>query len=120
MIKSSCWLLSFVARLDWQGPGFGAEMETYVFRVEIEPDEEGRGAFYLPLEELGASTWGESREAALEHIQEVLNVMARDLGETTRQIVLMRQGMGGSVEETASLLAVWLCIGHAVYEPRTA
>lgn len=53
-------------------------MKTYVFRVKIEPDEEGWRAFYPPLEELGASTWGESQEAALEHIQEVLTMIVEE------------------------------------------
>ena len=53
-------------------------MKTYLFRVEIEPDEEGWRAFYPPLEELGASTWGESQEAALEHIQEVLTMIVEE------------------------------------------
>ncbi len=50
-------------------------MKTYVFRVEIEADEEGWRAFYPPLEQFGESTWGESQEAALEHIQEVLTMI---------------------------------------------
>ncbi len=50
-------------------------MKTYVFCVELEPDEEGWRAFYPPLEELGASTWGESQEAALKHSKEVLTMI---------------------------------------------
>ena len=53
-------------------------MKTYVFRVELEPDEEGWRAFYPPLEELGASTWGESQDAALKHIQEVLTMIVEE------------------------------------------
>ena len=53
-------------------------MKTYVFRVKIEPDEEGWRAFYPPLEELGASTWGESQEVALKHIQEVLTMIVEE------------------------------------------
>lgn len=53
-------------------------MKTYVFRVELEPDEEGWRAYYPPLEKLGASTWGESQEAALEHIQEVLTMILEE------------------------------------------
>ncbi len=61
-------------------------MKTYVFRVEIEPDEEGWRAFYPPLEEFGASTWGESREAALEHIQEVLTMIVEERIEAKEPI----------------------------------
>ena len=61
-------------------------MKTYVFRVEIEPDEEGWRAFYPPLEQFGASTWGESQEAALEHIQEVLTMIVEERIEAKEPI----------------------------------
>ncbi len=61
-------------------------MKTYVFRVQIEPDKEGWRAFYPPLEELGASTWGESQEAALEHIQEVLTMIVEERIEAKEPI----------------------------------
>ncbi|MDA0263015.1 MAG: hypothetical protein O3A93_01880 [Chloroflexi bacterium] len=53
-------------------------MKTYIFRVELEPDAEGWRAFYPPLEESGASTWGETKESALEHIQEVLEMIIEE------------------------------------------
>ena len=62
-------------------------MKTYVFRVELEPDEEGWRAFYPPLEQLGASTWGESQEAALEHIQEVLTMIVEEQIEAKEPIL---------------------------------
>ena len=61
-------------------------MKTYVFRVVIEPDEEGWRAFYPPLEEFGASTWGESQEVALEHIQEVLTMIVEERIEAKEPI----------------------------------
>ena len=61
-------------------------MKTYVFRVELEPDEEGWRAFYPPLEELGASTWGESQEAALKHIKEVLTMIVEERIEANEPI----------------------------------
>ncbi len=61
-------------------------MKTYVFRVELEPDDEGWRAFYPPLEEFGASTWGESQEAALEHIQEVLTMIVEERIEAKQSI----------------------------------
>ena len=61
-------------------------MKTYVFRVELEPDEEGWRAFCPPLEELGASTWGESQEAALKHIQEVLTMIVEERIEAKEPI----------------------------------
>jgi len=50
-------------------------MKTYEFRVQLGPDEEGWRAFCLPLESLGASTWGDSQEEALRNIQEVLTMI---------------------------------------------
>ena len=61
-------------------------MKTYVFRVDLEPDDEGWRAFYPPLEEFGASTWGESQEAALEHIQEVLTMIVEERIEAKQSI----------------------------------
>ncbi|HIM62269.1 MAG TPA: hypothetical protein EYM73_08010 [Dehalococcoidia bacterium] len=61
-------------------------MKTYVFHVELEPDEEGRRAFYPPLEEQGASTWGESQEAALQHIQEVLTMIVEERIEANEPV----------------------------------
>ena len=61
-------------------------MKTYVFHVLVEPDEEGWRAFYTPLEESGASTWGESQEAALEHIQEVLTMIVEERIEAKEMI----------------------------------
>ncbi len=50
-------------------------MQTYVFSVVIEPDEEGWRAFYPSWEHIGASTWGQTREDALKNIQEVLEMI---------------------------------------------
>ena len=61
-------------------------MKTYVFRVELEPDEEGWRVFYSPLEELNASTWGENQEAALKHIQEVLAMIVEERIEAKEPI----------------------------------
>ena len=61
-------------------------MKTYVFRVEVEPDDEGWRAFYPPLEEFGASTWGESQDAALKHIQKVLTRIVEERIEAKQSI----------------------------------
>ena len=53
-------------------------MKSYLFKVELEPDEEGWRAFYPPLEEIGASTWGETQEDALKNIQEVLAMILEE------------------------------------------
>lgn len=56
-------------------------MKTYVFQVELEPDEEGWRAFYPPLERIGASTWGYTREEALNDINEVLEMLLEGIEE---------------------------------------
>ena len=53
-------------------------MKTYLFRIEVEHDEEGWRAFCPPLEVLGASTWGETKEDALRNIQEVLSMIVEE------------------------------------------
>ena len=56
-------------------------MKSYVFQVELNPDEEGWRAFYPEWEELGASTWGSTKEEALKNIQEVLSMIVEELTE---------------------------------------
>ena len=61
-------------------------MKTYVFQVELKPDEEGWRACYPPWEDMGASTWGNIREQALQNIQEVLGIMIEEFVEEGRPI----------------------------------
>lgn len=61
-------------------------MKTYIFQIELEPDEEGWRAFYPSLEDIGASTWGETREKALKNIQEVLSMIMEEFAEEGRPI----------------------------------
>jgi predicted RNase H-like HicB family nuclease len=65
-----------------EGPG----MKTYVFPVTLEPDGEGWRAFYAPLEQVGASTWGATREEALRNIQEVLDMVVEEFLEEGKDI----------------------------------
>ncbi len=60
-------------------------MKTYLFRVELEPQDDGFRAFYPPWEHIGASIWGSTREEAQQKIQAVLeNILDRfaDEGKT--------------------------------------
>jgi predicted RNase H-like HicB family nuclease len=61
-------------------------MKTYLFEIELEPDEEGWRAFYPPLEDIGASTWGETKEAALSNIQEVLSLILEEFAEDAKAL----------------------------------
>jgi predicted RNase H-like HicB family nuclease len=53
-------------------------MTTCTFRVVVEPDEDRWRAYCPALEAQGASTWGHTREEALRHIREVLEMIAAE------------------------------------------
>jgi predicted RNase H-like HicB family nuclease len=62
------------------------DVKSYVFRVELEPDEDGWRAFYPPLEGIGASTWGKTQEEALKNIQEVLSMILEEFAEEGKAV----------------------------------
>ena len=74
MLESLCIDSLIAANPHWLSAASRSDMKTYVFRVELEPDEEGWRAFYPPLEGVGASTWGNTKGEALSNIQEVLSM----------------------------------------------
>lgn len=61
-------------------------MKTYIFTVSLEQDEDGWRAFYAPLEHIGASTWGRTKEEALKNIQEVLSMILEEFIEEGKDI----------------------------------
>jgi predicted RNase H-like HicB family nuclease len=56
-------------------------MKTYTFKVVVEPDEDRWHAHCPALEQYGAATWGNTREEALKHIQEVVQMVIEELAE---------------------------------------
>ena len=64
-------------------------MKSYVFKVVIEDDEfdDGRPGFsaYCPSLE-GAYTWGETREQALERVQEVVKMILDEMRDEGKAI----------------------------------
>lgn len=54
---------------------------AYTFRVVVEPDEDRWRAYAPALEHLGAATWGHTRQEALRHIREVLEMIVAELVE---------------------------------------
>lgn len=54
---------------------------TYTFKVVVEPDEDRWRAYAPALEHLGAATWGHTRQEALRHIREVLEMVVAELLE---------------------------------------
>jgi predicted RNase H-like HicB family nuclease len=56
-------------------------MKTYAFKVVVEPDDDRWHAYCPALEQYGAATWGYTREEALKHIQEVVQMVIEELEE---------------------------------------
>ncbi len=56
-------------------------MKTYTFKVVVEPDEDRWHAYCPALEQYGATTWGNTHEEALKHIQEVVQMVIEELAE---------------------------------------
>jgi predicted RNase H-like HicB family nuclease len=54
---------------------------TYTFKIVVEPDEDRWRAYCPALETQGAATWGYTREEALRHIREVLEMIVAELVE---------------------------------------
>ncbi|MBI1923005.1 type II toxin-antitoxin system HicB family antitoxin [Candidatus Poribacteria bacterium] len=56
-------------------------MKTYAFKVVVEPDEDRWFAYCPTLEKYGAATWGYTKEEALKHIREVVEMVVEELIE---------------------------------------
>jgi predicted RNase H-like HicB family nuclease len=56
-------------------------MQTYAFKVIVEPDEDRWHAYCPALQDYGAATWGNTREEAFKHIQEVVQIVIDELRE---------------------------------------
>ena len=57
------------------------ETRTYIFKVEVEPDEDRWFAYCPALEGNGAATWGYTREEALKNIREVVEMTIESMIE---------------------------------------
>lgn len=55
--------------------------KTYTFKVVVEPDGERWHAYCPALQAYGAATWGYSQGEALQHIQEVVQMVVEELNE---------------------------------------
>jgi len=58
-----------------------SEIKTYVFEVEVLPDEDRWFARCPVLEDKGAATWGYTREEALKNIEKVLQMTVESMIE---------------------------------------
>ncbi len=61
-------------------------MTTYAFKVVVEPDEDRWFACCPMLEKYGAATWGYTKEEALKHIREVVEMVVEELIEDEEPI----------------------------------
>ena len=56
-------------------------MKTYSFEVVVEPDDDRWHAYCPALEDRGASTWGRTREEALKHIDELVQMVVDSMSQ---------------------------------------
>ncbi|MBI4908847.1 MAG: type II toxin-antitoxin system HicB family antitoxin [Acidobacteria bacterium] len=56
-------------------------MKTYTFKVIVEPDGDRWHSYCPALGSYGAATWGNTREEAFRHIQEVVQLVIDELLE---------------------------------------
>jgi len=61
-------------------------LTTYTFKIVVEPDEDQWRAYYPALEYQGAATWVYTREEALRHIREVLEMIVSELVEEGKPV----------------------------------
>ncbi len=68
-------------RIPWR-----RRMTTYTFNVVVEPDGDRWHAYCPALEKYGAATWGNTKEEAIKHIQEVVQMIAEEIVEEGEKI----------------------------------
>ena len=56
-------------------------MKTYTFKVVVEPDEDAWSVYCPALLKYGGATWGKTKEKALKHIQEVVQMVVESMIE---------------------------------------
>ena len=56
-------------------------MRTYIFKAVIESDDDRWSAYCPALLSQGASTWGDTREEALQNLQDVVRMVLESLVE---------------------------------------
>ena len=62
------------------------QMKAYTFKVMIEPDEDRWHAYCPALKGKGGTTWGYTREEALKHINEVIQLVVESMIEHGDQL----------------------------------
>ena len=65
-------------------------MKTYLFKVELKREEDGRWSVSIPTLK-GCTSWGHSREEALKNIQDAAEAYLEDMKDTGEGITF-REG----------------------------
>jgi predicted RNase H-like HicB family nuclease len=60
-------------------------VKTYLFRVEVQEEEDGRWSVWVPGLP-GLTSWGHTREEALRNIQDAAEAYVEDMVETGESI----------------------------------
>lgn len=60
-------------------------MKTYLFRVELQEEEDGRWSVWVPGLP-GLTSWGHTKEEALRNIQDAAEAYVEDMVETGESI----------------------------------
>lgn len=60
-------------------------MRTYIFRIELEEEEDGRWSVWVPALP-GCASWGNTKDEALENIQDAIKACLEVLLEEGRPI----------------------------------
>ena len=76
-------------------------LRTYTFKVVVEPDDDRWSAYAPALVAKGGATWGHTKEEALKHIQEVIQMVVETLVEDGEPIPLEPKDMVQVSEEPA-------------------
>jgi len=56
-------------------------VKTYLFRAVVEPDEDRWVAYAPALKDRGGATWGYTKEEALKHLSEVVQMTVQSMVE---------------------------------------
>ena len=80
--------------------------KSFTFEVVVEPDEDRWHAYCPALEKYGAATWGKTKNEALKHIQEVVQMVVDELAEEGTAIPDV-------AKETVEVFPVSVTVAHA-------
>lgn len=64
-------------------------MKTYIFPIAFEQADEAWHVYVPGMEELGAATWGKTKDEALRNIQEVVQIIVEELLEDGEELPAM-------------------------------